>query len=50
MQIFYYTSVTSLTQILNTKNNTVLDVLTEIGISEEVMKTGYIEIWNKIDL
>ena len=34
----------------NYQRNTVLKVLKEIGIPEEVIKSKYIEVWNKIDL
>lgn len=34
----------------NFQRNTVLQVLRDIGVSEEVFEKKYIEVWNKIDL
>ena len=34
----------------NYQRDTVLKVLRELGVSEEFLKTKYIEVWNKIDL
>lgn len=34
----------------NYQRDTVLKVLREIGIPEEIFKKKYIEVWNKIDL
>lgn len=34
----------------NYQRDTVLKVLKEIGVSEDTMKSKYLEVWNKIDL
>ena len=32
------------------QKNTVLEVLKEIGVSPEILRERYVEVWNKIDL
>ena len=32
------------------QKKTVLQVIKEVGISEEMLKSKYVEVWNKVDL
>jgi GTPase len=32
------------------QKHTVIDVLKEIGIDNELLTSGYVEVWNKLDL